>query len=68
MYISNLSIKNYRSFENFDVKLKPFTQIIGENNIGKSNMLDSLGLIYSQEISSCVRSPAPAPAAVVKEL
>lgn len=51
MYISNLSIKNYRSFENFDVKLKPFTQIIGENNIGKSNMLDSLGLIFSQEIS-----------------
>lgn len=51
MYVSKLSIKNYRSFETFEVKLKQFTQIIGENNIGKSNMLDSLGLIFSQEIS-----------------
>ncbi|WP_341220510.1 ATP-dependent nuclease [Polaribacter atrinae] len=51
MYVSKLSIKNYRSFETFEIKLKPFTQIIGENNIGKSNMLDSLGLLFSQEIS-----------------
>ncbi len=51
MYVSKLSIENYRSFETFEVKLKQFTQIIGENNIGKSNMLDSLGLIFSQEIS-----------------
>lgn len=51
MYVSKLSIENYRSFETFDIKLKQFTQIIGENNIGKSNMLDSLGLIFSQEIS-----------------
>lgn len=51
MYVSKLSITNYRSFETFEVKLNQFTQIIGENNIGKSNMLDSLGLIFSQEIS-----------------
>lgn len=51
MYVSKLSIKNYRSFETFEVKLKQFTQIIGENNIGKSNLLDSLGLLFSQEVS-----------------
>lgn len=51
MYISKLNITNYRSFNKFEIRLKQFTQIIGENNIGKSNMLDSLGLIFSQEIS-----------------
>ena len=51
MYVSQLEISNYRNFKNFTVKLKPVTQIIGENNIGKSNLLDSLGLIFSQEVS-----------------
>lgn len=51
MYISKLEIKNYRNFKEFSINLKPLTQIIGENNIGKSNLLDSLGLIFSQEVS-----------------
>ncbi len=51
MYVSQLEITNYRNFKNFTIKLKPVTQIIGENNIGKSNLLDSLGLIFSQEVS-----------------
>lgn len=51
MYVSQLEIINYRNFKNFTIKLKPVTQIIGENNIGKSNLLDSLGLIFSQEVS-----------------
>ncbi|WP_298922835.1 AAA family ATPase [uncultured Aquimarina sp.] len=51
MYVSQLEISNYRNFKNFTIKLKPVTQIIGENNIGKSNLLDSLGLIFSQEVS-----------------
>jgi len=51
MYVSRLEIKNYRSFQDFSIRLKPLTLIIGENNIGKSNLLDSLGLIFGQEIS-----------------
>lgn len=51
MYISQLSIKNYRNFSDFNIKLKPLTLIIGENNAGKSNLLDSIGLIFSQEVS-----------------
>lgn len=53
MYISNVTIKNYRSFgENeFRLPLKPFTAIIGENNIGKSNLLNCIGLILSQDIT-----------------
>ena len=51
MYISNLQIKNYRNFLNFSIELKPLTLIIGENNVGKSNLLDSIGLIFSQDVS-----------------
>lgn len=51
MYISKLTIKNYRTFKDFSIVLKPLTLIIGENNIGKSNLLDSIGLILGQEVS-----------------
>lgn len=51
MYVSRLEIENYRNFKTIAVDLKPLTLIIGENNVGKSNLLDSLGLIFSQEVS-----------------
>lgn len=51
MYISKLSIKNYRTFKDFQIKLKPLTLIIGENNVGKSNLLDCIGLIFGQDVS-----------------
>jgi len=51
MYVKRLEIKNYRNFKEFAIDLKPLTLIIGENNVGKSNLLDSLGLIFSQEVS-----------------
>ena len=37
MYISKVVIKNFRNFKSFEIELKAFTIIIGENNIGKSN-------------------------------
>lgn len=51
MHINKLTIKNYRSFRNFEVELKPFTLVIGENNIGKTNFLNAIGLIFSQDIT-----------------
>jgi predicted ATP-dependent endonuclease of OLD family len=51
MYISKLEIKNYKNFTDFEIQLKPLTLIIGENNIGKSNLLNCLGLIFSQDVS-----------------
>lgn len=51
MFISNLKVINYRNFTDFEVKLKPFTLIIGENNVGKTNILNAIGLIFSQEIT-----------------
>lgn len=51
MYISNLSITNFRNFTSFNIDLQPFTLVIGENNSGKSNMLEALCLIFGQEIT-----------------
>ena len=53
MYVSNLSIKNFRNFGDppFVMDLKPFTLVLGENNIGKTNLLAALSLLFSQEIS-----------------
>lgn len=51
MYISKLKIHNYRNFKDFEIRLKPLTLVIGENNIGKSNLLDAIGLIFSQDVS-----------------
>ncbi|WDO12345.1 AAA family ATPase [Flavobacterium sp. WW92] len=51
MYISRLAIRNYRTFQDFVIQLKPLTLIIGENNVGKTNLLDSIGLILGQDIS-----------------
>ncbi len=51
MYIKELKIHNYRNFRDLTIELKPITLIIGENNIGKSNLLDAIGLIFSQDVS-----------------
>ena len=52
MYVKKIKIKNYRNFGDppFEVELKPFTVIVGENNVGKTNLLNALGLIFSHEI------------------
>lgn len=54
MYISRLSIKNYRNFSDdaFEIQLKPFTLIIGENNIGKTNLISAIALLFGQDIST----------------
>lgn len=53
MHISKLAIKNYRNFgdKEFEIPLRPTTLIIGENNIGKSNLVEAIGLIISQDIT-----------------
>ena len=41
MYINKVVIENFRNFKSFEIELKAFTIIIGENNIGKSNLLEA---------------------------
>ena len=54
MYVSNLKIKNFRNFGDppFSMDLRPFTLVLGENNIGKTNLLAAISLLFSQEISA----------------
>jgi putative ATP-dependent endonuclease of OLD family len=53
MYISKLAIKNFRNFSDppFAIELKPFTVILGENNVGKTNLLCAVSLLFGQDIS-----------------
>ncbi len=51
MYISKVSIQNYRNFLSLELDVQPFTLIIGENNVGKTNLLNAIGLILSPDIS-----------------
>lgn len=52
MYISRIKIENFRNLIDFEVELKPFTTIIGENNVGKSNLLEAISLVLSNDISA----------------
>ncbi|MEK6259029.1 MAG: AAA family ATPase [Planctomycetota bacterium] len=53
MYIRRLSIQNYRNFGEpaFVLPLKQFTLILGENNIGKTNLLNALCLLFGGDLS-----------------
>ncbi len=53
MYVKQISIKNYRNFgdQPFILSLKPFTLVLGENNVGKTNLLNAMALLFSQEIA-----------------
>lgn len=51
MYISKIFAQNYRNFSSLELDLQSFTIIIGENNVGKSNLLNAIGLILSPDIS-----------------
>lgn len=51
MYISKIIVQNYRNFSSLELDLQSFTLIIGENNVGKTNLLNAIGLILSPDIS-----------------
>src|SRR5699024_5814500 len=52
MYISGVAISNFRCFEQFSVNLNEgLSVVIGENNVGKSNFLDALNLIFNSNYS-----------------
>ena len=57
MHISKLSIENFRNFGDppFEIQLKPFTLLLGENNVGKTNLLAAVSLLFGQEISVAQR-------------
>jgi putative ATP-dependent endonuclease of OLD family len=43
MYLSRLCVRNFRNIESLDLRLRPgLNVIVGENNVGKTNVLDAL--------------------------
>lgn len=47
MYISEVTIDNYRNFEHIEIPLNKFTILIGENDIGKSNVIEAIRLVLN---------------------
>lgn len=48
MLIKSIKINNFRNLNNIEIELNPITNyIIGENNLGKSNFLDALDIIFN---------------------
>ena len=47
MYIKNIHIENFRNFKYIDIPLNQFTIIIGENDAGKTNLLDAIRLVLN---------------------
>lgn len=55
MYISRLVIQNFRNFADLDVRLGENAVIVGENKIGKSNLLHALRLILDPSLPDSAR-------------
>lgn len=56
MFISRVVIRNFRNFKTLDVRLQPGVScIIGENNIGKTNLLHAIRLAIDVNLPSPFR-------------
>lgn len=47
MYIKNVYIKNFRNFKEINIPLNPYTTIIGDNDVGKTNFFDAIKLLLN---------------------
>ena len=47
MYIRRIHIENFRNFKYIDIPLNQFTIVVGENDAGKSNLLDAIRLVLN---------------------
>ena len=57
MNIKNVTIKNFRNFKDFTIDFSDgFQAIIGENNIGKSNLYWAIRLVLDRNLSYNVRN------------
>ena len=55
MYLSRIKIENFRNFADFDVRLGGNLVVVGENRVGKSNLLHALRLIFDPSLSDSAR-------------
>lgn len=55
MHISRIAITNFRNFRNFSVELGANAVILGENRVGKTNLLHALRLIFDPSLPDSSR-------------
>lgn len=55
MRLSRVQIKNFRNFQNLDVKVGPNFVLVGENKVGKSNLLYALRLVFDPSLPDSAR-------------
>ena len=55
MFLSRIKISNFRNFHEIDVRLGSTTVVVGENNVGKSNLLFALRLVLDPRIADSTR-------------
>lgn len=56
MRISRLRIENFRNFKEIDIKLDQHAVILGENTVGKSNLLHAFRLVLDPSLPESARS------------
>lgn len=55
MRLKNLKINNFRNFESIDIPLSSNIVLLGENRVGKSNLLFAMRLVIDQTLSDSAR-------------
>ena len=55
MYLSRIAIENFRNFSDFDVELRGNIVVVGENRVGKTNLLYALRLLFDPTLPDSAR-------------
>jgi putative ATP-dependent endonuclease of OLD family len=55
MYLSRIIIRNFRNFSDLDVSLKRNVVVVGENGVGKSNLIYALRLLFDPSLPDSSR-------------
>ena len=55
MYLSRICISNFRNFSNFDVALAGSIVVVGENRVGKTNLIYAMRLIFDPTLPDSAR-------------
>lgn len=55
MYLSRIRITNFRNFHDFDVRLGRTSVVVGENSVGKTNLIFALQLILDPRLPESSR-------------
>ncbi|WP_301006788.1 MULTISPECIES: AAA family ATPase, partial [Helicobacter] len=49
MKLVKIKIENFRSYDNVEVELSNLSVIVGQNDVGKSTLLDALNIFFENE-------------------